>query len=72
VTPAWPWPVELEGTVVAPRSHRVLFETPAVRVLEIVIEAGAREPEHVHRPPSVMIVDGPARISYYQSGVLDL
>jgi hypothetical protein len=65
VTPAWPWSAELEGTVAAPRSHRVLLETPAIRVLEIV-----GEPEHVHRSPSVMIVDGPARIRYYQSGVL--
>jgi hypothetical protein len=70
VTPVWPWPAELEGTVAAPRSHRVLLETPAIRVLEIDIQAGAREPEHVHRPRSVMIVDGPARIRYYQSGVL--
>jgi hypothetical protein len=47
----------------APRSHRVLLETPAIRVLEVVIEPGNREPErnrepeHVHSP-SVMIIDG--------------
>jgi hypothetical protein len=70
VTGARPWPAELEGTVAAPRSHRVLLETPAARVLEVVIEPGDREPEHVHSSPSVMIVDGPARIRYYESGVL--
>ncbi len=70
MTGRWPWPAALEGTVAAPRSHRVLLETPAVRVLEIVIEPGEREPEHVHRSPSAMIVDGPARIRYYESGVL--
>lgn len=66
----WPWPAELDGTVAAPESHKVLLETPAIRVLEIVIEPGAREPEHVHRCPSVMIVDDPARIRYYVSGFL--
>jgi hypothetical protein len=39
-------------------------------VLEIVIEPGARKPEHVHRCPSVMIVDAPARIRYDESGTL--
>jgi quercetin dioxygenase-like cupin family protein len=66
----WPWPEQLEGIVAAPASHRILLETPALRVLEIVIEPGAREPEHVHRHSSVMIVDRPARIRYYESGRL--
>ena len=66
----WPWPEQLEGIVAAPESHRILLETPALRVLEIVIEPGAREPEHVHRHASVMIVDRPARIRYYESGRL--
>jgi hypothetical protein len=48
----------------------VLLETPEIRVLEIVIEPGAREPEHVHRSPSVVMVDGPARIRHYDSEAL--
>jgi hypothetical protein len=48
----------------------VLFENDDVRVLEVTIPAGHREPEHTHREPSVMIVDGPARIHYYQGGAL--
>lgn len=43
-----------------------LFEDEDVRVLEVTIAAGHREPEHTHRDPSVMIVDGPAKIRYYQ------
>lgn len=46
----------------APASHRVLLDNDRVRVLEVVIEPGAREPEHTHRAVSVMIVDEPARI----------
>lgn len=59
---AWPWREELEGTIAAPVSHRVLLETSTVRVHEVMIEAGVREPEHTHRHPGVMIVDRPARI----------
>jgi hypothetical protein len=65
----WPWPAELDALIAAPDSHRLLFENDRVRVLEIVIAAGAREPEHTHRWPSVMIVDEPARIRYYEHGV---
>ena len=41
-----------------------------VRVLDVVIEAGAREPEHTHQAVSVMVVDQPARIRYYQGDAL--
>lgn len=73
VTPSaseWPWTGELDALIAAPDSHRLLFENDRVRVLEVLIEAGAREPEHTHRYPSVMIVDEPARIRYYEHGAL--
>jgi len=66
----WNWPPSMDAVVAAPQSHRVLFENDDVRVLEVTIPAGHREPEHTHREPSVMIVDGPARIHYYQGGAL--
>lgn len=66
----WPWADELDGVVAAPASHRVLLEAPGARVLDVRIEPGTREPEHTHRFPSVMIVDQPARIRYYERGVL--
>jgi quercetin dioxygenase-like cupin family protein len=55
----------MDALVAAPGSHRVLLENDWVRVLEVVIEPGAREPEHTHQAPSVMIVDEPAPIRYY-------
>lgn len=55
----WPWTDELDAPIAAPDSHRLLFENDRVRVLEVVIAAGAREPEHTHGWPSVMIVDEP-------------
>jgi predicted metal-dependent enzyme (double-stranded beta helix superfamily) len=66
----WPWPLELDALIAAPHSHRLLFENDRVRVLEIVIEPGTREPQHTHQWPSVMIVDRPARIRYYEHDAL--
>src|SRR6185437_10531927 len=63
------WPPQLDALTAAADSHRLLLETDRVRVLEIVIEPGAREPEHTHRWPSVMIIDRAARIRYYENGV---
>jgi predicted metal-dependent enzyme (double-stranded beta helix superfamily) len=66
----WPWPPETDALLAAPASHRVLLENSQVRVLDVVIEPGAREPEHTHQAPSVMIIDSPARIRYHADGTL--
>ena len=66
----WPRPDSMDALLAAPTSHRVLLDNNRVRVLEVVIEPGTREPEHTHRAPSVMIIDEPARIRYYQGGTL--
>lgn len=62
---AWPWGDDLDAVVAAPESHRILLENDSVRVLEVVIRPGEREPTHTHRWPSVMSVLEPARIRYY-------
>lgn len=64
----WLWPDSLDAVVAAPGSHRVLLENTHARVLEITIQPGAREPEHTHAWPSVMVIDAPARIRYYEQG----
>jgi hypothetical protein len=66
----WPWPDRMDAVAAAPASHRVLLDNDRVRVLEVVIEPGTREPEHTHQAPSVMIIDEPAPIRYYQGGAL--
>lgn len=66
----WPWPEAMDALLAAPGSHRVLLDDDRARVLEVVIEPGIREHEHTHRAPSVVIVDEPARIRYYQAGPL--
>jgi hypothetical protein len=66
----WPWPPTLDALQAAPASHRVLLDNDGVRVLEVMIEPGTREPEHPQQAPSVMIVDEPARIRYYAGGTV--
>jgi hypothetical protein len=66
----WPWPEAMDALQAAPDSHRLLLENDRVRVLDVVIEPGAREPEHTHRAESVMIIDELARIRYYQGDAL--
>lgn len=66
----WSWPPEMDAVLAAPESHKILFDNEEVRVLEVIIPPGEREPEHTHRMPSVMIVDRPAMIRYYQSSAL--
>lgn len=62
---SWPWPETLDAVAAAPESHKVLLENDRVRVLEVVIEPGTKEPPHTHRWPSVMMVDRRSRIRYY-------
>jgi hypothetical protein len=60
----------MDALLAAPASHRLIVDNDRVRVLEVVIEPGSREPEHTHRAVSVMIVDEPARIRYYVGDAL--
>lgn len=58
---------KLDAVIVAPDSHKVLFENDKIRVLEVIIESGKKEPEHIHGLSSVMIVTLPAKIRYFNA-----
>ena len=45
---------ELDGVVVAPNNHKVIFENDQVRVLETTIPGGEKTPIHTHLRPMVM------------------
>ena len=47
---------ELDGVVVAPNNHKVIFENDEVRVLETTIAAGEKTPIHTHLRPTLMYV----------------
>ena len=61
----WSWPDSLDARIVAPESHKILLENEYVRVIEVTIKPGTKEPAHIHKWPSVMIVDVPTDLRYY-------
>jgi hypothetical protein len=50
------WPESLDAPAAAPGNHRILFENERVRVLDVVVPVGGREPVHAHCWPSVLYV----------------
>ena len=48
------WPASLDAVAAAPGNHRVLLENDRVRVLEITVRPGEREPVHAHCLPGVL------------------
>ena len=51
-----PWPPELDAVAAAPGNHRVVLENDRVRVLDVTVAPGTREPLHAHCLPSVLVV----------------
>jgi mannose-6-phosphate isomerase-like protein (cupin superfamily) len=47
---------DLDGVIVAPDNHKVIFENDDVRVLETTIAAREVTPLHTHLAPTVMYV----------------
>lgn len=64
----WPWDDSCDAVIAAPRSHVIKLENDSVRVVEVIIPPGQKEPIHTHRWPSVMIVSSSAKIRYYDAG----
>lgn len=54
-----------DAVIAAPDSHKILLENDKVRVVEVIILPGKKEPMHTHFWPSVMIVDSSPEFKYY-------
>lgn len=54
------WPASMDALAAAPHNHRVLLENERVRVLEVMVRPGEKEPIHLHRFPSVFYTEVPA------------
>jgi predicted metal-dependent enzyme (double-stranded beta helix superfamily) len=54
-----------DAVIAAPNSHKVLLENDNVRVVEVTLLPGQKEPMHAHQWPSVMVVDSSTKIRYY-------
>ncbi len=49
------------------KTHKKIFENDQVRVVEVEIKPGEKEPQHIHQWRGVMIITSPARLRYYDS-----
>ena len=61
----WQYSENLDAVAAAPSSHKILLENEKVRVVEVSILPGKKEPMHTHEWPSVMIVDSSPQFKYY-------
>jgi hypothetical protein len=55
----WTWPDSMEATIAAPRDHKILYQDPNIRFLEVTNPPG--NPNHMHTHPlsSVFLVIEP-------------
>jgi hypothetical protein len=49
------FPDGFDAVEAAPESHKVLFENVSVRVLQVQVAPGVKEPMHHHRWPSIFL-----------------
>jgi len=50
------WPAALDAVVAAPQNHKILLENDKVRVLEVTLLPGEKEPLHHHQWPSTLYI----------------
>lgn len=53
----WNHPDSLDSVNAAPENHRLVYEDDRIRLLEVVILPGEKEPLHGHKYPSVFAFD---------------
>jgi hypothetical protein len=58
-------PASLDAVAAAPGNHRVLFENDRVRVLDVQVPPGTREPVHEHRWPGVLYILSRGKLREY-------
>jgi quercetin dioxygenase-like cupin family protein len=63
------WTAGSDALTAAPQHHKVLFENDEVRVLEVTVPPGVREPLHAHRYPSVLYYVSAAHLKEYSPGL---
>lgn len=62
------WTPENDALAAAPQNHKLLFENDDVRVLEVTVPPGVREPLHAHPYPSVLYYISAAHMKEYSPG----
>ena len=64
-------PASYDAIAAAPDNHRVVFENEKVRVLEVTIKSGEKEPFHMHPMPSVMNIITGAKLRITEASLED-
>jgi hypothetical protein len=59
------WTPDNDALAAAPQNHKLLFENDEVRVIEVTVQPGVREPLHAHRYPSVLYYMSSAHLTEY-------
>jgi mannose-6-phosphate isomerase-like protein (cupin superfamily) len=62
-------PAADDAVVAAPANHTVLFENADVRVLDVHLAPGAKEPEHTHPWPGFFYVVSAPPVKFYYPGM---
>lgn len=65
--PFAPFVASIEGPVIAPLSHKLVFESPKASVIDWQLASHYREPFHTHMEASVMFLLSPAARTYYNA-----
>ena len=60
-----------DAIIAAPDNHRVVFENEKVRVLEVTIKPGEKEPFHMHPMPSVLNIVNGAKLRITEASIDD-
>jgi uncharacterized RmlC-like cupin family protein len=63
------WTPGNDALAAAAQHHKLLFENDEVRVLEVTVLPGVREPLHAHRFPSVLYYVSAAHLKEYSPGL---
>jgi len=50
------WPKNQDAVIAAPNNHKILLENEKVRMLEVTLLPGQKEPVHHHQWPSVLYI----------------
>jgi hypothetical protein len=62
-------PADQEAAKAANKSHKLVFENADVRVFDVTIAPGEKEPPHYHKYPAVLVIDAfPQYTTYDKDG----
>ncbi|MBK8297984.1 MAG: hypothetical protein IPK91_12040 [Saprospiraceae bacterium] len=68
---AWNWPDSLDALIAAKEFHKLIFQTPEFRILEVTVPPGQLDPIHTHKGKSIVWVVNNSPLLYNTFGLDD-